>query len=258
MQLIPLGTNGFIPTFGRHTMSFLVLTENQALLLDAGSGVSRLLQPELKALIEPYETLNIVFSHYHLDHTIGVSYLPAVWPTGKIRIFGPARPLVSSDPRAALERLIGPPLFPMTVDKLPAPVEINAVTETELKLDDLALTFWRQAHPGGSVGIRIGDRITYMTDTAAEPSNLEFASDVKLLIHELWLTDAEAEGQKLVGHASLSSVAAFAQAAAPESLLLVHHHPKRESAEVAEMATQVEGKSGVPTSPGAEGTAIEL
>ena len=84
MQLIPLGTNGFIPTFGRHTMSFLVLTENQALLLDAGSGVSRLLQPELKALIEPYETLNIVFSHYHLDHTIGVSYLPAVWPTGKI------------------------------------------------------------------------------------------------------------------------------------------------------------------------------
>jgi ribonuclease BN (tRNA processing enzyme) len=258
MQLIPLGTNGFIPTFGRHTMSFLVLTERQALLLDAGSGVSRLLQPEIKAMIEPYDDLSIVFSHYHLDHTIGMSYLPAAWPKGRIRVFGPARPLVSSDPQSALEKLFGPPLFPMTVDKLPVPVEINPVTDTELELDDLQLTFWRQAHPGGSVGIRIGNEITYMTDTAADPSNLEFASDVKLLIHELWLNDAEAEGQKLAGHASLSPVAEFARAAAPQSLLLVHHHPKRETAEVVAMAAQVEAQCGIPTLPGAEGKRFEL
>jgi ribonuclease BN (tRNA processing enzyme) len=258
MKLIPLGTNGFIPTFGRHTMSFLVVTEKQCLLLDAGSGVSRLLQPELKELIAPYEELDIVFSHYHLDHTIGMSYLPAAWPKGKVRVHGPAKPMVASDPQTALEKLFGPPLFPMTVDGLPVPVEINAVTGTELQLGDLQLLFWEQVHPGGSVGIRIGDEVTYMTDTSAEPSNLKFARRVKLLLHELWLTDAEAEGQKMVGHANLSSVAEFAKEAGPEQLMVVHHHPTRETSEVLDIAARVESQSGVATTPGVEGEAIEL
>ncbi len=258
MKLIPLGTNGFIPTFGRHTMSFLVLTEKQCLLLDAGTGVSRLMQPELRKLVEGYETLDIVFSHYHLDHTIGMSYLPAVWPWGRVRVYGPARPLVSSDPVSALEKLFGPPLFPATVDKLPVPVEIRSLTGTELALGEFELVFWRQPHPGGSIGVRIGAEIAYMTDTSAEPSNLQFASGVKLLLHELWLTDEEASGEKLAGHANLSSVAAFAQAAGPHRLMVVHHHPKRETAEVRHMAAQVESLSGVSTTAGEEGIPIEL
>ena len=40
--LIPLGTNGYMPTWNRHTMSFLLIDEyDDIILIDAGTGVSR-------------------------------------------------------------------------------------------------------------------------------------------------------------------------------------------------------------------------
>ncbi|MGD2114802.1 MAG: MBL fold metallo-hydrolase, partial [Acidobacteriota bacterium] len=76
MRLIPLGTNGYIPTHGRQTMCFLVRFEDRALLLDAGTGVARLLEPRVRELLEGVEQLDVILSHFHLDHVIGLSYLP--------------------------------------------------------------------------------------------------------------------------------------------------------------------------------------
>ncbi len=257
MKLIPLGTNGYYPSHGRQTMSYLLLTEQQAVLLDAGTGTGRLIEPTVAAMVEGYESLDIVLSHYHLDHVAGLSYLPAVWDRGRVRIHGPAPPLVDSDPEMALGRLLSPPLFPATLDSFPTPVEIRPVRNTELAIGELRFTFWRQPHPGGSVGMRIGDDIAYMTDTSVESSNLDFASDVKLLIHELWLTDDEAGGE-VAGHSTLSAVAAFAAAAGADRLLMVHHNPRRTPDEVLAMAESVAEKSGLPVSPGEEATPIEI
>ena len=48
MKLAALGTAGYLPAAGRQTMSFLLATGTETLLLDAGSGVARLLELEPK------------------------------------------------------------------------------------------------------------------------------------------------------------------------------------------------------------------
>ena len=60
MKLIPLGTNGFFPTLGRQTQCFPVLTDDAAILLQAGTGVGRPLAPEVAKLVEGYDRLREV------------------------------------------------------------------------------------------------------------------------------------------------------------------------------------------------------
>ena len=112
LHIVPLGINGFLPSFGRQTMSFLVETGSGCFLLDAGTGASRLLEAEIAQRLERQEVLDIVLSHYHLDHVAGLTYLNGVW--GKpVRIHAPAPPLVDVHPEEAFDRLVAPPIFPM-------------------------------------------------------------------------------------------------------------------------------------------------
>jgi ribonuclease BN (tRNA processing enzyme) len=253
LRLIPLGINGYFPSYGRQTMSFLVLTDTQALLLDAGTGLSRLIEPTLRELLEPYRELDILLSHYHLDHVIGLSYLPGVWTRGRVRLFGPASPFVEAEPAEALDRLLHPPLFSAGYRAFPGPVEIISVREKTLRIGDLDVRIWPQEHPGGSIGIRLGDEIAYVTDTVVDTEHVRFVSGVKLLAHELWFTDEEARAQGPKGHSNASAVAEFARAAGVERLLLVHHQPKRTSDEIREMCETVEKLAGIPSPVPREG-----
>ena len=100
MRLLPLGTNGYIPSQGRQTMSFLVADDGGALVLDAGSGLARLLEPAAQRMLAGVERLDVVLTHYHLDHVVGLSYLPGVARDRPVRIFAPAPPLTHSGPEA--------------------------------------------------------------------------------------------------------------------------------------------------------------
>ncbi len=232
-ELIPLGTNGYIPSFGRHTMSFLLLTGETALLLDAGSGIARLLEPGLQEVLLPYSRLNIVLTHYHLDHVIGLSYLPGVW-TKPVRIFAPQRPYVDTEAGEAIGRLLQPPLFSLALDRFPMEVELFGYGKDRLEVGELSLRCRRQEHPGGSVGMRVNDDLAYITDTVVDDQSERFIRGVELLLHEVWLTDAEASANPggLAGHSCESDVLRLAADSGVRYLLPVHHHPKRTNEEL--------------------------
>lgn len=243
MRLIPLGTNGFIPSYGRQTMSFLLLTRRSALLLDAGTGVSRLLEPELQKVLEPYPSLDIVLSHYHLDHVVGLSYLPAVWNRGPVRIWAPGPPFVDALPQEALQSLIRPPLFALTLEEYPTPVEILPVQSREMEWDGTRLYFRAQRHPGGSVGVRIADHLAYLTDTEVDTEDREFVSGLPLVLHEVWLNDQEAQrGESLRGHSAAGQVADWVARSGVKTLIPVHHHPGRTEEDLHRIASQLQRK----------------
>jgi ribonuclease BN (tRNA processing enzyme) len=237
-RLIPLGTNGFIPTQGRHTMSFLALVGDQAILLDTGTGVSRLLDQPLAALLQPYPLLNVIYSHYHLDHTVGLSYFTAVWPSKPLHIYAPQRPLLHALGAETLNGLICPPNFPLTLQQFPCPITITPVYEEHLQIGPVSVRLRPQKHSGGSVGIRLGDDIAYTTDTVVDEGTVDFVRGVRLLLHELWLDDAEvaADEATRTGHSYASGVARLATEAAVGSLMIVHHHPRRTLAEIKKTA----------------------
>ncbi len=258
MRLIPLGANGFFPTFGRQTMSFLVLAPKQALLLDAGTGVSRLIEPKLSELLEPYDGLDVILSHYHLDHVVGLSYMPAAWTRGRIRVFGPSNPLVEGDVEPALNQLLARPLFPADYRRFPAPLEPVAFRDERLRIGELPIRVRAQDHPGGSVGIRVGDALAYLTDTSVSDAAVDFVRGVKLLLHELWATDVEAATVGQAGHSHFSAVADFVRSCGVRATMPVHHHPKRSNAEIREMCEELQNTTGVRTLVSLEGEIVGL
>jgi ribonuclease BN (tRNA processing enzyme) len=245
MQITPLGTNGFIPTYGRQTMSFLVEAGARALVLDAGSGLSRLLEPPLAERLAGYGELDLVLTHYHLDHVVGLSYLPAVWRDRPLRLWAPTEPLVDARAEEALERLLAPPLFPLRLKEFPAPIEVHSYGGEKLRAGPWRLRLRRQRHGGGSVGVVVDERLAYLTDCEAEAASAAFAAGVELMLHEVWVTAAEvAAGEPRHGHSTLEEVAELARAAGVATLMPVHHRPDRGGAEVEELGRRLGAESG--------------
>jgi len=67
MQLHCFGTAGYHPNEGRHTSAYFLPESNIA--LDAGSGFFR-----LEKHIQQ-DSIDILISHAHLDHVMGLTYL---------------------------------------------------------------------------------------------------------------------------------------------------------------------------------------
>lgn len=253
---MPLGTNGYIPSGGRHTMSFLVLGPEHALLLDAGTGVARFLEPGVRELLRPYPRLDVLLTHYHLDHVVGLVYLIGAWRNRPLRIWGPAPPLSDSGPREALGRLLNPPLCGVPLEDFPMPLEIVELREGRAEIAGLEVRLRRQEHPGGSMGVRLGDALAYATDTAADPATIEFARGVDLLMHEVWKTDTEkADGP---GHSPVGRVAGLARQAGVRRLMPVHHFPGRSDDELRQIVASLRDQSGIECLLGEEGVAITL
>jgi ribonuclease BN (tRNA processing enzyme) len=241
-RLIPLGTNGFIPTYGRQTMSFLLLTSDEAILFDAGTGVARLPEPEVARLLEPYERLSVILSHYHLDHTVGLSYLPGIWTEKPVSLYAPSEPLVEADAEQAIDTLLRPPLFPLTIAEFPGDVELITVNRESLWIGPHRIHVRSQIHPGGSIGIRLDDSFAYITDTAVRQETSELVQGVSLLLHEVWMTDEEAEEdpRAVSMHSFAGGVALVAETAHVGQLMPVHHHPAKSDEELAEILMLLE------------------
>jgi len=260
MRMVPLGTNGFFPSMGRHTMSFLLLTQKEAILLDAGTGVARLLEQPIAELLEPYDCLNVILSHYHMDHVGGLSYLAGTWTRGTVRIFAPAPPFVEVDPEETLNKLLSPPLFALRLAEFPATMEVVPVTSAGLRIGDLAIELRAQNHPGGSMGVRIADTVAYVTDTVVDEATAGFVQGTRLLLHEAWLTDFEAERDEAerARHSYCSGVAQIAMRGAVGELMPVHHHPKRSHADICRLAQEMGTLSGVKVTVPQEGEIYHL
>ena len=229
LTLVPLGTNGFIPTHGRQTMSYLLRRGADVLILDAGTGLSRLLGGPLSGALAGCARVELLLTHYHLDHTVGLSYLTALFPATPVRIWAPAPPLVDGTPAEGLGRLIAPPLFPIRLEDFPAGVEVVPYAGEELEVAGLRLRLRRQRHAGGSVGVIVEDRLGYLTDCEVDEGSAAFADGIELLLHEVWVSDEEAEaGAQRRGHSTVGEVARLADACGAGTLMPVHHHPTRD------------------------------
>jgi len=258
-RLVPLGTNGYFPSGGRQTMSFLLERDGALLLLDAGTGVARLGEPPVAARLARAARLDVVLTHYHVDHVVGLAYLPGVARHCTVTIHAPAPPLVEGAPEA-LGRLLAPPFFPHPLGEWPMPTEVVPYSGSALEIGPFRLRARAQRHPGGSVGLRVDDALAYVTDTSVDPETELFVAGVDLLLHEAWLTNEEAEREDAArsGHSAVGPVADLARRAGVGRLALVHHRPGRDGVALAALRAEAELRSGLPVLPLVEGEAVDV
>lgn len=214
-----LGTTGYHPNNTRQT-ACLMLPE-RGIILDAGTGIFR-----ARDLIKT-DHLDILLSHAHLDHVIGLTFLHDILDGKEIT----TTVHVAADKVPAIENhLFDPLLFPVKPNFTIQPFESESL---QLRDGSRVATIPLE-HPGGSHGFRFDwdhSSLAYITDTTAtqQASYLQKIQGVTTLIHECYFPDGFEDKAALTGHSCLTPVAEVAALAKAGRTYLVHINPQNES-----------------------------
>ena len=155
-----LGSGGFVPTGRRETPSLLLrgaASDATPVVIDAGTGLRRLITDRERWLGDA-RRLDILLSHFHIDHVCGLAYLTELADL-EIVIHGPGAALYETSTAEILSRMFfSPPLMPVTLDQLG--VRVAELAPGAPEVGGLAVAARRQdQHPNPTLGFRIGDAL---------------------------------------------------------------------------------------------------
>jgi len=215
MKIVLLGTGGYHPSELRQTACMML--PSQGIVLDAGTAMFR-----VRDWLET-DHLNILLTHAHLDHIVGLTFLFDVLYKKEVsQVTAYAEP---TKIKSIQQHLFSEDLFPVQ-----PPLTFSPLDELPTLGDDCKVTHFPLEHPGGSIGFRLDwpDRsLAYVTDTVAnvDADYVEKIAGVDLLVHECYFEDKESEYATKTGHSWGSAVAQVAVKAEVKRLALVHVNP---------------------------------
>lgn len=222
MEIRLLGSGGWVPTPRRLTSCVYVREGERVLLLDAGMGVGRLFsQPEL---LDGVRRLDVLLTHWHLDHVAGLGFLTLHEAVPKPTLWGPGASVLGTSADEVLGRVLGPPFFSSSTAAARARfADIRDVEAGSVEIGGFALDVRVQPrHATPTLAIRLGDTFALCTDTGYDEDNVDFVRGVGVLLHEAVYAADDCDDD---WHSAAGEAARIAAAAAVERLVLVHVDP---------------------------------
>jgi ribonuclease BN (tRNA processing enzyme) len=226
-----LGARGSIPVsgsrfarYGGSTTCFAVVVDGVTVaFIDAGTG---LIDAGLLGL-ELAPSVGVFLTHYHWDHTQGLSMMDEMWSGAcDICVWG------ADEPQAILERAISPPLFPVSITEVPS-IRFMPM-EGSVEIQGLTITSFDVNHPQGALGYRVDGpnrSVAIATDheagTDLDSGILTAIAGSDVLIHDAQYLPAEVDEHVGWGHSTYLDAARTAAAAGVQELILTSHHPGR-------------------------------
>ncbi len=229
MKIVPLGTNGFFPSFKRATACYAIPFKNKLIILDAGSGLFRLAEPIGRRLLEDIDEAHLYLSHYHLDHAFGFYAAFKLLQGKKVTVFSKLEKKVFAD----LEK----DYFPIDYGKEHKNFSWQMIKEGENKIGDYIVRVRKQKHMGsGSLAFRFNfpeKSLAYITDSEPTNKGVDFVQGVDILLHEHYLSGEEVLRKRKVKladyflgkHVTTVGAAIIAKDAKVGKLALIHHFP---------------------------------
>lgn len=231
-----LGSGGGVHTSARCTCCALLRQGPDALLIDAGTGVSRLV--ETPDLLDGADALTVVLTHFHLDHVVGLAYLPSIGFSGRVTVYGPGRYLYDTSTSDILSRAFESPFLSPAWGLGAFADEVAELSATQLTTEMFSVsTRVQRKHSHPTVALRVGRSLTYCTDTAFDSDNADFARGCEVLAHEAWSTSTSPEG--VASHSSAREAASVAREAGAGKLVLIHVNPRANTDALLRDATDV-------------------
>jgi ribonuclease BN (tRNA processing enzyme) len=219
-RLVILGAGGWFPANGRHTACALLRDGETAVLIDAGTGVGRLV--ENPRLLDGIKRVDILLTHFHLDHITGLASLPALGLVSETTVWGPGRMLYGSPTRDLLGEISQEPFYPLSLAA--QGVDVRDLPAGEFELAGVRIDTRRQdRHSAPTLGFRFEDALGWITDTAHDPDSAPFVAGCRLLAHEAWFTSDAPRNHDV--HSSAAEAARVAEQAEIDRLLLIHLPP---------------------------------
>jgi phosphoribosyl 1,2-cyclic phosphodiesterase len=259
------GVRGSIPTPGPGTVKYggnttcieVRNTDNDLLILDAGTGIFALAQTLMN---QSPLVAHILITHTHWDHIQGLPFfLPLLVAQNEIHIYGGLDPVTLQGIERALTVQLQYSYFPISESQLKAqvhyhtliPGEVFQIGRTKIMptvLNHPVLNFgYRLEDADGSSLFFTGDYEMpinpYHPDDPEYVANQQFIDDkrsevlaamqgVDALIVDTSYTDVEYEQRKGWGHGSYSAALELGRAATVKKLFLTHHEPTRRDDEL--------------------------
>lgn len=235
------GVRGSVPVagagytrFGGNTPCVEIRLGDRLFIVDAGSG---LLGLGLDLLKFGPQRVDILLSHLHLDHVMGLPFFkPAMLPGSNVTLYCGNRDGETAE--EPLKRVFSPPIFPVTLDMLPCGLKhVGFHAGETLHFDDgydvrtLALN-----HPQGATGYRFdyaGRSVAYLSDlehegTEPDPALVSFAAGADVIIYDAMFTEGEYTRCIGWGHSTWEAGVRLANAAKAKTLVLFHHDPRHD------------------------------
>lgn len=224
--------------FGGNTMCLEIEAGNSHLIIDAGSGIRALGR---KLVDRGVRKADILLTHFHLDHLIGLTaFAPLFHEKMEVTLYLPT--LHGLDTGLLLDRLFGPPFFPVTLKQAGAQFSLRSFGPRDtLAISGLHVLTAPLDHPGGACGYRIehaGRSIAVITDH--EPGRVDgdmalatFCKGADMLLYDAhWDADVDYQAHRGWGHSTWQAGVQLLKDSGAGQLFCVHHAPEATDSEL--------------------------
>lgn len=234
-----LGVRGSTPCasspymrYGGHTSCVMVELDNKLVFFDAGSGLY-----DANKIVgdHPNKEIELLFSHVHLDHVLGLPFFGPVWnPNFKLNIHaGTLAPYGGLE--HFLSKTFSAPLFPVEFKNFTGNITCHDFSPgSTLQFNEgYEIQTLELNHPNGAVGMRLNykDRsVCYITDNEHTPGVLDekivhFIKDTDLFIYDSSYSDDYFAKHKGWGHSTWQEAIRLGEAAFAKRIAVFHHDP---------------------------------
>ena len=245
------GCRGSLPLSGPESVEFGGATScvgqhlgDSYLLCDAGSGIAEAGEMALRQGIRSFD---IVLSHWHFDHVMGLPFFQPLWRSDcVVRLWtGNLHPMTG---REALAKLMAPPFFPVTDRHFKCQFDvIDFLPGDTLNIGGVQVSTLNMTHPQGAVGFRIRSAFgdwAYLTDVEPDDAMtarlVEFVRGADSFVYDCTFDDADhLEGH---GHSTWQACLALGEAAGVAQPVVFHHHPRATDNELKRLESRVQAR----------------
>ena len=230
-----LGTRGSFPItdtkfakYGGDTMCVLITYQGNQMLLDIGTGVTRL----HKFLMNSKKTIPILISHAHIDHILGVlGYTKIYKKDGNFKIL--AVPRGGHSCKEQIGSLFVKPIWPLALTDLLSNIEFVDIKTPSFQIGDIFVEWIESNHPGGSSIYKLtfgGKQIVYATDFEHNKESSraleKFSQGVDILFYDGQFTEEEYPDKMYWGHSTWRAGIEIARNSNIPKIVIIHHSPE--------------------------------
>lgn len=236
------GARGSLPApaagnviYGGDTCSVEMRCGQHVMIFDVGSGAERLSRYLTEERIRDFD---ILFSHCHFDHIIGLPFLKPLYEHGVTARIHAGHFEDDTTCEDMVSRLMAPPFFPVTPSHFDADIAFLDFRPpaTLTPHEGIAIRTLRLNHPNGCVGYRVsygGKSVCYVTDHEHTPGRtndalLALLQGADMLIYDCMYTDVEFDHYRGYGHSTWEEGVRLCEAAGVARLAIFHHRPGRD------------------------------